>query len=105
MDWESKLRDMIVGPFGRTVAATNLGPNTIATGVSDAAALAVVTIIRGRGEYIGELRHSSISGRSFREEFLGRSVPAALRTNLDIGTLLTGRAFLGLQHSGYPSWG
>src|SRR5579871_6517974 len=77
-EWESKLRELLTGNTGKVLAAHGFDPaQSSAPEVSDALALAFAAAVRTKGEFIGDLRHSSMAGRTFREQFLAKDAPAA----------------------------
>jgi len=104
-EWDARLQDLLIGNSGKVLAAHGCDPKQeSAPEVSDAMALAFVAVVRVKGEFIGELRHSSMTGRSFREEFLAKDAPEALGTSVDLFNLMS-RPLFGIQHEDYPSWG
>lgn len=102
--WRGTLDALIAGRRGHALAAR--GP--VATGapeqVTDSTALAMAGIIRVSGGRVGEMEHSSSSGDFFRDEFLAAEAPAILRTQVNLGLLLS-RPLFGIEHELSPSWG
>src|SRR5947209_2935169 len=71
-EWAEALSDLLLGPTGRFAATWSPdGDAGSAVEASRALALAFVAVIRETGEFIGSLQHSSASGQTFREGFLG----------------------------------
>lgn len=103
--WKGALRELILGPRGRLLAARGLDPAGLRPEEAPPEeALALVALVRARGARVGEVIHTSRGSAGFRRLFDSDFAPSPFRSPKFARRLL-GRPLFGLVQRDYPYWG